>query len=230
MDLENRWSLLEHAPGIDCWQPDQATVQDVVSRWVAVQAAIAAEAHELRAPRMLPGELPAELEGLLAGEVGERLSADELVQARRLLDALPQIIARLDSSGLPITLVHADLHPGNWRSDGRNRVIVDWADSYVGHPATDIQRLRDWIPAEKRDHAVSTWAAAWQRHLPGCEPLRALEPATILARLFGAVTYQRFLDNIERSERVYHEDDPTYEVRAALAAYLAERDVISESL
>ncbi|QNE21236.1 hypothetical protein F1D05_29170 [Kribbella qitaiheensis] len=38
------------------------------------------------------------------------------------------------------------------------------------------------------------------------------------ARLLGAVTYQRFLDNIETSERVYHEDDPTSEVRAAIRA------------
>lgn len=228
IDLENRWSLLKHAPGTDCWHPDRPTVEDVLSRWVAVQAAIASEADELRAPRMLPEELADELERLLSGEVGERLSAEELDQARGLVEALPQIVARLDSSGLPITLVHADFHPGNWRSDGQNRVIVDWADSYVGHPATDIQRLRDWIPAEKREHAVSTWAAAWRRHRPGCEPLRALEPMTVLARLLGAVTYQRFLDNIETSERVYHEDDPTYEVRAALAAYRAGWDVISQ--
>jgi hypothetical protein len=219
IDLDNRWSLLKHAPGIDCWQPDQATVQDVLSRWVAVQAAIAGEADQLQAPRMLPQDLPDELERLLSGEVGERLSAEELVQARQLVDALPGIVAQLDSSGLPITLVHADFHPGNWRSDGQNRMIVDWADSYVGHPATDIQRLRDWIPAEKRDHAVSTWAAAWRQQLPDSEPLRALEPMTVIARLLGAVTYQRFLDNIETSERIYHEDDPTYEVRAALAAF-----------
>ncbi len=32
------------------------------------------------------------------------------------------------------------------------------------------------------------------------------------------MTYQRFLDNIETSERVYHEDDPTSEVRAAIKA------------
>jgi hypothetical protein len=41
---------------------------------------------------------------------------------------------------------------------------------------------------------------------------------TVLARLVGAVTYQRFLDNIEPSERIYHEDDPTSEVRAATLA------------
>jgi hypothetical protein len=218
VDLENRWSLLRHVPGNDCWEPDRATVQDVVSRWVAVQAAMAAEVDELRTPRMLPGDLAAELTGLLAGEVGERLTTEELVDARRLVDELPAIVARLEEAGLPITLVHGDFHPGNWRSDGTTGRIMDWADSYVGHPATDIERLRGWLPAEKRDHAVETWAAAWKQRLPGCEPLLALEPIKVIARLLGAVTYQRFLDNIETSERIYHEDDPTSEIRAAIEA------------
>ena len=216
VDLENRWSLLAHAPGIDCWEPDLPTVRNVVSRWVAVQAAIAGD--ELRTPSMLPRDLPAALDGLLAGEVGERLSADDLAQARVLRDALPGLIDELESAGLPNTLVHGDFHPGNWRSDGTNRMIVDWADSYLGHPAADIQRLRDWLPEEKKSVAVETWAAAWQEHLPGCEPLRALESMTVLGELLGANLYQIFLDNIEPSERIYHENDPTDCVRDAAVA------------
>ncbi|MEU0092286.1 aminoglycoside phosphotransferase family protein [Kribbella sp. NPDC006257] len=216
VDLENRWSLLRHVPGNDCWEPELATVTDVVSRWVAVQAAI--DPSSLRTPRMLPEDLAGELAGLLAGQVGERLTPDEVVAAQRLVEELPAIVARLESAGLPNTLVHGDFHPGNWRSDGVNGRIVDWADSYIGHPATDIERLRGWLPAEKQGHAVETWTTAWKQHLPGCDPLAALEPIKVIARLLGAVTYQRFLDNIETSERIYHEDDPTSEVRAAIAA------------
>jgi Ser/Thr protein kinase RdoA (MazF antagonist) len=167
---------------------------------------------------MLPRDLPDALDGLLAGEVGERLSAADLAKAHVLRDALPGIIDDLESSGLPNTLVHGDFHPGNWRSDGTNRVIVDWADSYLGHPAADIQRLRDWLPAEKKSVAVETWAAAWQEQLPGCEPMRALEPMTVLGQLLGANLYQLFLDNIEPSERIYHENDPTDCVRDAAVA------------
>jgi aminoglycoside/choline kinase family phosphotransferase len=214
VDLENRWSLLAHAPGTDCWEPDPETVQDIVSRWVAVQAAIAGD--ELRVPQLLATDLPAELDRLLAGEVGERLLPPELAQARVLRDQLPGIVAELDSAGLPNTLVHGDFHPGNWRSDGTNRVIVDWADSYLGHPAADLQRLVNWLPPEKRPLAIQTWAAAWQRALPSADPLRALKPMSILIHLLGATTYQRFLDNIEPDERIYHEDDPTYEIRAAV--------------
>jgi hypothetical protein len=216
VDLENRWSLLAHAPGIDCWEPDPATVQDIISRWVAVQAAIAGD--ELRVPELLPAVLPAELDALLAGEVAGRLSTAELAQAEVLRELLPGILSELESAGLPNTLVHGDFHPGNWRSDGTNRVVVDWADSYRGHPATDLQRLRNWLPEEKRALAVDTWTAAWQQALPGSNPVRALKPMTVLIHLLGAITYQRFLDNIEPAERVYHEDDPTIELRAAIHA------------
>ncbi|WP_432950990.1 aminoglycoside phosphotransferase family protein [Kribbella sp. CA-253562] len=216
VDLENRWSLLAHAPGIDCWEPDLPTVQDVVSRWVSVQARIAVE--ELHIPKLLPADLPAELDRLLAGEVGRQLSAEDLTRVRVLKEALPGLIEELESSGLPNTVVHGDFHPGNWRSDGTNRLIVDWADSYLGHPAADIQRLRDWLPEEKKDVAIETWSSAWQRELPDSQPLRALEPMTVIAQLLAAHTYQRFLDNIEPNERIYHEGDPAEALRAASEA------------
>lgn len=214
---EHRWSLLAHAPGIDCWEPDQATVENVVSRWVAVQAAMATEADELDAPRLLPHDLAEEVARLLSVVT---LTDDELLEAKRLLSELPAIIAELDSSGLPATLVHGDFHPGNWRSDGTSRMIVDWADTFVGHPATDIKRLHDFLPAEKRAHVTEVWSAAWQQQVPGCEPLRALAPMSVLGPLTYALMYQRFLDNIEPDERIYHADDPGLCLRAALRGFV----------
>ncbi|MFB6720435.1 aminoglycoside phosphotransferase family protein [Kribbella sp. NPDC056345] len=215
VDLDRRWSLLAHAPGIDCWEPDVATVDNILTRWVAVQAALATE--DLGTPSLLPSELAGHLTRMLDGEAGAQLTATENAQARELVEALPGIVAELDESGLPITLVHGDFHPGNWRSDGSTRMIVDWADSFVGHPATDLRRLYDWLPPEKREHAATVWAAAWQRHLPDSEPLRALAPMRVIALLTGSVMYQKFLDNIEPSERVYHEGDPAAGIRSALS-------------
>ncbi|WP_132210973.1 phosphotransferase [Kribbella steppae] len=255
--VENRWSLLAHAPGNDCWEPDRATVENVVSRWVAVQAQLATEVDELSTPSLLPGELTAEANGLtaprllrgeLAAEVdgltAPRLLPGELTaeverllsvvplssqlrsDVEHLLSKLPSIVAELDTAGLPITLVHGDFHPGNWRSDGTARAIVDWADTFIGHPATDIQRLIGWLPAAKRAHALDVWTTAWKNHVPAADPERALPPTAILVRLLYAVMYQRFLDNIEPAERIYHEDDPASELQAAVEAYgLRERGV-----
>jgi hypothetical protein len=40
----------------------------------------------------------------------------------------------------------------------------------------------------------------------------------VLAHVINAIVYQRFLDNIEPAERVYHEDDPRTELEAAIRA------------
>ena len=213
---DHRWSLLAHAPGIDCWEPDQATVDSVVSRWVAAQAALAAEADALAAPRELPHDLVAGVTRLLPRV---DLSADELADLDRLLAELPDVIDELDSAGLPITVVHGDFHPGNWRSDGTNRVIVDWADAFIGHPALDVQRLHDFLPAVKHPHVTDVWRTAWKNHAPNSDPLRAIRPMKVLGYLTYALTYQRFLDNIEPTERIYHQDDPAICLRAAAGAF-----------
>lgn len=210
---EHRWSLLAHAPGTDCWEPDRPTVESVVSRWVAAQATLAAEVDDLDAPRLLPIDLPDAIAALIPRVA---LSDDEVSGLVKLVDRLPDIIGELESAGLPITLVHGDFHPGNWRSDGTQRVIVDWADTFVGHPAIDIRRLLDFLPEEKRQHALEVWSEAWRQELPGCDPVRALRPLSVLGPLTYALTYQRFLDNIEPDERIYHEDDPGICLRAAL--------------
>jgi len=217
----NRWSLLEHAPGVDCWEPDEDTARDVVRRWVAVQAGLANTTGTV--PTLRPEDLPDELGRLLAGEPGRQLTREEYTQAELLHRRLPDVINELDSAGLPITLVHGDFHPGNWRSDGIRRLVVDWADSYRGHPATDIDRLLGWLPAERHPEIIATWTTAWREHYPASKPHLALKPIKVLARISAAVTYQRFLDNIEPAERVYHEGDPASQICAAVSAYAALR-------
>ncbi|TDD20157.1 aminoglycoside phosphotransferase family protein [Kribbella turkmenica] len=220
--VRDRWSLLAHAPGVDCWEPDRETVENVVSRWVAVQAQLATGAGELLAPRVLPDDLAAETERLLSVLP---LPAELRADVEALVVELPSIVGELAASGLPITLVHGDFHPGNWRSDGTSRAIVDWADTFVGHPAIDIHRLSDWLPEARRAHAVDVWTTAWNRELPTAEPERALAPTTVLVHLLYATMYQKFLDNIEPAERVYHEDDPASELQAAVRALARVRAV-----
>ena len=52
--------------------------------------------------------------------------------------------------------------------------------------------------------------------MPGSDPARALAVAEPLAHLAYAVRYQEFLDGIEPSERIYHQDDPVSEIREAV--------------
>ncbi|MDH2426332.1 aminoglycoside phosphotransferase family protein [Sphaerisporangium sp. TRM90804] len=167
-------------------------------------------------PARTPRGLPAQVSRLLDGEAGEDLSAEELSRARRLVERLPALVAELEACGLPDTVVHGDFHPGNWRSDGRHTVVLDFADSHVGHPAIDGLRLREYAPDGSAPFVTDAWVRAWSAAIPGSDPSRALTLAEPLAHLSYALRYQEFLDGIELSERRYHEGDPAHEIRAAL--------------
>ncbi|MEU0882128.1 phosphotransferase [Lentzea sp. NPDC005914] len=118
----------------------------------------------------------------------------------------------MPSFGLPDTLTHGDFHPGNWRASGE---VIDWSDAVWGHPAFDACRVIEYSP-ELRDVITRVWCEAWLEHRPDSRPLEALDVARRAAHLHNAVKYQQFLDNIEKSERIYHEGDPQDELRAVL--------------
>ncbi|MER5866328.1 aminoglycoside phosphotransferase family protein [Kitasatospora sp. NPDC002040] len=204
--------LLGHLPGVDCWGLPDDGMLDAVPRLVAAQAALAGRAAVLpdRTPRTLPERFAALLPRLV-------LTAAERADADRLLADLPVLIEELAACGLPETLVHGDFHPGNWRFDGARNVLIDFSDSYYGHPAVDGLRPQDFLDRERWETVRRLWIDAWTAHAPGSDPARALELAEPLVHLGYAVRYQEFLDGIEATERVYHHGDPESETRAALA-------------
>ncbi|MEV7189069.1 phosphotransferase [Kitasatospora sp. NPDC093102] len=211
--------LLDHVPGEDCWSPSAGTVADVVPRFVAAQAALAARPAgpsglRDRTPRALAAQLAALLDRF-AEETD--LTPEELERLGGFAAGLPGLLDRLAACGLPETLLHGDFHPGNWRSDGVSTVVVDYADSCLGHPALDGLRPRAYLGEEAWQHHARVWTEAWQHHAPGSDPRRALELAEPLYHLSYALRYQEFLDHIEPSERPYHEGDPAAELRALLA-------------
>ncbi|MFE7594695.1 phosphotransferase family protein, partial [Kitasatospora sp. NPDC057512] len=217
--------LLDHVPGEDCWSPSAGTVADVVPRLVAAQAALADRPADLaglrdRTPRALAAQLTA-LSDRLAEETD--LTPEELDRIAAFAAELPDLLDRLADCGLPETLLHGDFHPGNWRSDGTSTVVVDYADSCLGHPALDGLRPRAYLGEEAWQHYVRVWTEAWRHHAPGSDPGRALELAEPLYHLSYALRYQEFLDHIEQSERPYHEGDPAAELRALLACGAAGR-------
>ncbi|MFJ8042053.1 phosphotransferase [Kitasatospora sp. NPDC096147] len=209
--------LLGDAPGVDCWGLPEDGMLAAVPRLAAAQAALAGRADGLpdRTPRTLVSAF-AELLPRLTG-----LTTEERTAAARLLTELPSIVDELAACGLPETLVHGDFHPGNWRYDGERTTLIDFSDSYLGHPAVDGLRPRDFLAEERWLTVRRLWIDAWTTHAPGSDPARALELAEPLVHLGYAVRYQEFLDGIEATEQVYHAGDPESEVRAALAALAA---------
>ena len=132
-----------------------------------------------------------------------------------LIEGLPARLAAAAGCGLPDTLVHGDLHPGNVRADGSGRrVILDWGDATVGPPAFDILRLTAGL--DDPGPLVAAWAARWRRTAPGCAPERAAELLAPVEELRSAAVYAGFLERIEPSEWPYHAADVPDRLRAAV--------------
>jgi Ser/Thr protein kinase RdoA (MazF antagonist) len=137
---------------------------------------------------------------------------------RHLADGLAARLARVAACGLPDTLVHGDLHGGNVIGAPKGaRVILDWGDCVIGHPAFDILTLTDSLSPDEAADVQARWASWWRRQVPGSDPETALDLLRPLHELRFAAVMADFLASIEATEQPYHRDD----VRDGLARAIA---------
>jgi hypothetical protein len=210
--------LLAHVPGEDRYGAGADVCSAIAAAFHPVQAHFATHLDDLAA---IPDARRTDYARVAAPYY------DAVPGLRDVIAGLPDRLAALAACGLPDTLVHGDLHPGNARTgdagpsdplvrgdlhpgnartgDAGRVTILDWGDCSIGNPALDIVRLTEHLP----DPAplLDAWAARWRATIPGCDPHRALDLIRPVAALRGAAVYQHFLDNIEPSERPYHAAD-----------------------
>jgi hypothetical protein len=62
------------------------------------------------------------------------LSEQDYQKLQAGIGEFSQLCAQLDSYGLPVTLVHEELHENNVLFDGERHIFMDWSDASVGHP------------------------------------------------------------------------------------------------
>jgi hypothetical protein len=75
------------------------------------------------------------------------IAADRLLEVGEILrDAC----FRLEALGLPETLIHNDVNPGNILCDGANLVFTDWAETAVGNPFTVCERMCRLNPSHRK--------------------------------------------------------------------------------
>jgi hypothetical protein len=210
--------LLQAMPGENGYGATLAQRRVLIDELVSIQRSSIGRTSELLDRGVPDRRWPALLRAG-ADVVDRRLPADP--RLRHLLDTAEARIAALDACGLPDVLVHGDAHGGNARiGPGTGRGIwFDWSDARVGHPLLDVAVLERPGTAH-RTALIEHWLDEWKSALPGSNPQRAWELIRPLAALGDAVVYQGFLDQIEQSERIYHEEDvlPCLERAAALAA------------
>jgi aminoglycoside phosphotransferase (APT) family kinase protein len=214
--------LLEGVPGVDQWEAPEPVLAEMAVRWVHVQDRWAAHLDDLLRlglPDRRAQPLLDAVRALVARpDVRSTLPAGDLAAVDLLVAELPARLAALDACGLPATLVHGDLHPGNWVGDGTRLALVDWGDSAVGHPMVDVRAFLARVPAGAvRDRLWSLFAREWARRRPGSDAAGAMRLVAPVAALTGALVYRTFLDGIEATEQRYHARDVPAMLRLAVA-------------
>ncbi|GIF50610.1 phosphotransferase family enzyme [Asanoa ferruginea] len=145
-----------------------------------------------------------------------RTLAPHLPTVDEVLPDLDERLAAAAACGLPDTLVHGDLHPGNTRVSGDDDpVVIDWGDSFAGNPVFDILRLSERVDDDAAAGLRAAWSARWRAAVPGCDPDGAITALRPVAALRSAAVYAEFLANIEESEHPYHAADVPHCLREA---------------
>ncbi len=216
----SRTVLLGNVPGADDWDAPAERLLLMVDHLVRLQARWSDRVDELL-DAGLPDWRDRPLGGLVEAlvsriDVRVQLTDGELRALDDLVGTLQDRFVQLEGCGIPGTLVHGDFHPGNWRSDGRSLVLLDWGDAGVGHPMLDMSSFDQYVPEDVRPRIREAWIEAWRGVRPGSDPARAETVIAPIAALRRAVIYQGFLDRIEPSERRYHEADVRDWLRAAV--------------
>ena len=142
---------------------------------------------------------------LLAGELralSERPGLLDPPLARQLADALPRVeelVAELQGGAVPSSVVHGDLHGGNWTRgpDGAWR-IFDWTDGCVAHPFVDLGLLPT-KDLELREALLEAYLGPWRAAVGDDGVQRTLSAALPLASGFHALSYERIVDGVDEA-------------------------------
>jgi aminoglycoside phosphotransferase (APT) family kinase protein len=198
--------LLEHVDGADLHDAGLATRLAIAADMHAIHLDACARVHSLLGSGAgVPDQRGPQLARVVSAvAAGPGRGNEELA---RLLNGLEGRLAAAAACGLPETLIHGDLHPGNVRGTAGRRVIIDWGDSCIAHPAYDIMRLAEGLSATDASELVSFWAGLWRAVRPGSDPGAAVELLRPVAALRNAAIYANFLANIEPDEHPYHARD-----------------------
>ena len=93
----------------------------------------------------------------------------------------------MEALGIPETLGHLDLNPGNIIVSPSRCTFLDWAEAYVGNPFFSLEYLREHLRRRNgTDSTVETklvesYCAQWEHVVPPAAVAEGLELAPLLA-------------------------------------------------
>jgi hypothetical protein len=213
-EAEEGWLLVEDIQATligELPDPDRPAALAIGSRAIVeIQVAMADRPNDLAAlgsagaPHRPAAEFPAALEVAL-GPDGVGFHAAPLAPERRdrILHGVAAAVARVQTLGVPETVVHGDFHPGNAAIVDGRAVIIDWSDAAIGCPLVDLLTWISWSdekPAE-RQGAIDAWITAWSSVVDGTALRDRLEDVLALGAAYQVISYDGILKGLEPATR-----------------------------
>jgi aminoglycoside phosphotransferase (APT) family kinase protein len=156
VQIEGRQAIVfERVSGESLWQKMVASPHDLPALTTEF-----ADLHQTIFSAGLPVDLTGSVDRICTKlSEAQQLSNADRDEAQRLARSLPRGAA----------LLHGDFHPGNVLLSERGPVVIDWFDSAIGHPNTDVIRTSLLLRSDGRGAPP---------HLPDARP-------EVLAELLG---------------------------------------------
>jgi hypothetical protein len=181
------------------WPEALGAVAMLQRSWVSWAAEIPAAGGQARPLDLLVSAIPQLLD---RDGFGSRLEPE---MREAWIAATPRLVAECEALlavGLPDTLIHGDLHPGNIVATSDGYVVVDWSDTAVGNPfvdlATFLVRTRD---LDLRRRLVAAYVTAWDGFAGRAQLDEAARLAMTVGSVYQVATYLALLPALDAPDR-----------------------------
>lgn len=180
-------------------KPSGSPRGDALLPLARIQIAAAPRVAELEAsgcPRRLLRTLASDV--LMIADRADLVQAEEGKRLRRSQATLEHTCERVESLGIPETVLHGDLSPYNVRWTGGRWLIYDWTDACIGHPFADLalplsyERLESAAAARAR-----FYASLWEGLVSPAALRRALRLAPVIGSAHQLANYVNIVDHME---------------------------------
>jgi hypothetical protein len=199
VDADRGWLALADFGDPIGWAAPKSARVDLVRDFARLQIAAAGRVGELAGcvDRRLD-RLGGDHVGWLTGPHPRRHLTDaEYDQLQACAAGLPARCAELAAYGVPDSLLHGDMHPGNAARTARGHLFFDWTDAGIGHPFLDmfliVEETDEVAAAALRAAYLGEWSAHTGTDLGG----RAWDAARVLVAAHHAVSYTSLASAID---------------------------------